>query len=111
MKMDLFWPINGKRIVGRKQLQANDNATHCAQAPAAKRAFLGSFPLCLSRACLGKKMHSIYKWLKKWRFSHRGGHHNLAVRSVDCAKRIISLFWSFPDVCPKPVLLKGSFLV
>eukprot|EP01046_Picozoa_sp_COSAG06_P003174 COSAG06_NODE_120_length_23106_cov_18.311862_16_plen_174_part_00 len=26
------------------------------------------FPLCLSRACLGKRMHFIYKWLKKCRF-------------------------------------------
>jgi hypothetical protein len=26
--------------------------------------------LCLSRACLGKKMHLIYKWRKKWRFSY-----------------------------------------
>ena len=29
------------------------------------------FSLCLSRACLGKMMHFIYKWLRKWRFSHR----------------------------------------
>jgi len=28
------------------------------------------FSLCLSRACLGKIMHFIYKWLKKCRFSH-----------------------------------------
>jgi hypothetical protein len=26
------------------------------------------FPLCLSRACLGKMITFIYKWLKKWRF-------------------------------------------
>eukprot|EP01046_Picozoa_sp_COSAG06_P037656 COSAG06_NODE_4273_length_4410_cov_5.289754_7_plen_54_part_00 len=26
------------------------------------------FSLCLSRACLGKIMHFIYKWLKKCRF-------------------------------------------
>jgi hypothetical protein len=26
------------------------------------------FSLCLSRACLGKMMHFIYKWLKKCRF-------------------------------------------
>jgi hypothetical protein len=26
------------------------------------------FSLCLSRACLGKRMHFIYKWLKKCRF-------------------------------------------
>ena len=29
------------------------------------------FSVCLSRACLGKIMHLIYKWRKKWRFSHR----------------------------------------
>jgi hypothetical protein len=34
-----------------------------------KRHFI-EFSLCLSRACLGKIMHFIYKWLKKWRFSH-----------------------------------------
>jgi hypothetical protein len=26
------------------------------------------FSLCLSRACLGKMMHFIYKWRKKWLF-------------------------------------------
>eukprot|EP01046_Picozoa_sp_COSAG06_P009441 COSAG06_NODE_494_length_15057_cov_7.707782_8_plen_66_part_00 len=26
------------------------------------------FSLCLSRACLGKIMHGIHKWLKKCRF-------------------------------------------
>ena len=26
--------------------------------------------LCLSRACLGKMFVLIYKWRKKWRFSH-----------------------------------------
>ena len=26
------------------------------------------FSLCLSRACLGKIIHFIYKWLKKCRF-------------------------------------------
>ena len=26
--------------------------------------------LCLSRACVGKKMHYMYKWHKKWRFSY-----------------------------------------
>jgi len=34
-----------------------------------KRHFI-EFSLCLSRACLGKIMHFIYKWLKKCRFSH-----------------------------------------
>ena len=29
------------------------------------------FSLCLSRACLGKMMHFIYKWRKKWRFFYR----------------------------------------
>jgi hypothetical protein len=29
------------------------------------------FSLCLSRACLGKTIHFIYKWRKKWRFPHR----------------------------------------
>ena len=28
------------------------------------------FSLCLSRACLGKMFVFIYKWRKKWRFSH-----------------------------------------
>eukprot|EP01046_Picozoa_sp_COSAG06_P026514 COSAG06_NODE_2284_length_7174_cov_5.515336_2_plen_81_part_00 len=29
--------------------------------------------LCLSRACLGKKLHFIYKWLKKPVFSQVSG--------------------------------------
>ena len=29
------------------------------------------FSLCLSRACLGKIMHFIYKWLKNGRFPYR----------------------------------------
>ena len=28
------------------------------------------FSLCLSRACLGKMMHFMYKWRKKWRFPY-----------------------------------------
>jgi hypothetical protein len=35
---------------------------------ARKRPFF-EFSLCLSRACLGKKMNFIYKWLKKPVFS------------------------------------------
>jgi hypothetical protein len=30
------------------------------------------FSLCLSRACLGKITHFIYKWRKKCRFPHPG---------------------------------------
>jgi hypothetical protein len=31
--------------------------------------FFFEFSLCLSRACLGKMMHFMYKWhRKKWRF-------------------------------------------
>jgi hypothetical protein len=39
-----------------------------------KRAYL-EFSLCLSRACLGKKMIFMYKWLKKPVFApfRRGG--------------------------------------
>ena len=29
------------------------------------------FSPCLSRACLGKMIVLMYKWRKKWRFSHR----------------------------------------
>ena len=34
---------------------------------ATKRSFF-EFPLCLSRACLDKKITFIHQWLKKWRF-------------------------------------------
>ena len=34
------------------------------------------FSLCLSRACLGKMMHFIYKWQKKARFLTRGTIQN-----------------------------------
>ena len=36
-----------------------------------KTPFFFEFSPCLSRACLGKKIAFIYKWRKKWRFSHR----------------------------------------
>ena len=36
-----------------------------------KRHSFFEFSLCLSRACLGKMFSFIYKWRKKWRFSHR----------------------------------------
>jgi hypothetical protein len=39
------------------------------------------FPLCLSRACLGKMIVFIHKWRKKWRFSH----HNCIYATTLCA--------------------------
>jgi hypothetical protein len=36
-----------------------------------KNATLFEFSLCLSRACLGKMTHFVYKWHKKCRFSHQ----------------------------------------
>jgi hypothetical protein len=36
-----------------------------------KTPLLFEFSLCLSRACLGKKIVFIYNWRKEWRFSHR----------------------------------------
>jgi hypothetical protein len=44
------------------------------------------FSLCLSRVCLGKVMHFIYKWLKK----------SLSVRAFPCA-------------CPEPVMANIRF--
>ena len=35
---------------------------------AMRNAIFFEFSLCLSRACLGKMTHFIYKWRKKWRF-------------------------------------------
>jgi hypothetical protein len=37
----------------------------------AENGIVFEFSLCLSRACLGKIMHFIYKWLKKCRFPHQ----------------------------------------
>eukprot|EP01046_Picozoa_sp_COSAG06_P049376 COSAG06_NODE_7589_length_2449_cov_18.841769_2_plen_191_part_00 len=43
-------------LLGREHFQLRENGTFF------------EFSLCLSRACLGKIMHSIYKWRKKCRF-------------------------------------------
>ena len=59
---------------GVARLAANRAALHATAALTEalhKTPLFFEFSLCLSRACLGKKMHFIYKWLKKWRFSHR----------------------------------------
>ena len=67
------------------------------------------FSLCLSRACLGKIMHFIYKWLKKCRFLACGVVYQ--VEQVSCLfENASSPFLSecFPYyVCPEqPVLIK-----
>jgi hypothetical protein len=38
--------------------------------------------LCLSRACLGKMIVFIYKWRKKWRFSHQPESPMVRVRKA-----------------------------
>jgi hypothetical protein len=49
--------------------------------PASRKRHFLEFALCLSRACLGKIMHFIYKWRKKCRFlarvQHQGGQRSL----------------------------------
>jgi hypothetical protein len=61
------------------------------------------FSLCLSRACLGKKMHFIYKWLKKWRFSHR-------CKRLDCPAVPPNL-GALSHACPEPVLANDRFFL
>ena len=68
--------------------------------------------LCLSRACLGKKMIFIYKWRKKCRFSRT---HAVGQACGFCPEPFggwtyLQKQCSFLAVsCPKPVLVKRSF--
>ena len=80
--------------------------------------FFLSFSLCLSRACLGKKMNFSIEWRKKGRrFSHHVPHRHLehrhaAIGTGGACKKTHHLFFEcFPYVCPEPVLIKRSFLV
>jgi hypothetical protein len=50
--------------------------------PAKNATLFFEFSLCLSRACLGKMFSFIYKWRKKWRFSHRDVTQALCGRKV-----------------------------
>eukprot|EP01046_Picozoa_sp_COSAG06_P012596 COSAG06_NODE_745_length_12649_cov_128.650916_3_plen_94_part_00 len=58
-----------------------------------KTALFFGFSLCLSRACLGKIMHFIYKWLKKCRFLTAERLHTL--RLTGSIRRVI-------NACPPP---------
>ena len=44
--------------------------------------FSFEFSLYLSRACLGKIMHFIYKWRNKWRFLTCGSGEVIVARNV-----------------------------
>ena len=46
----------------------------CPKAPPEKMAAFFEFSLCLSRACLGKKIALIYKWLKTTAFAYIRRH-------------------------------------
>ena len=71
---------------------AADDDGDSAGASATKRAFL-EFSLCLSRACLGKKIAFTFDWLKKTVFSP-------GTRSSGI-ERVVSLFeCSFPMSVP-----------
>jgi hypothetical protein len=55
------------------QQAANANAQKQSLAHNVCALLFFEISLCLSRACLGKMMHFMYKWRKKWgfRFPHR----------------------------------------
>ena len=83
--------------------------------------------LCLSRACLGKMIIYIYKWLKKECFSHPSSARSSqrAVEAAGTARKARQLFqrcfssvryfqfrfhaWS--SLCPKPVLAGLSWQI
>jgi|EP01046_Picozoa_sp_COSAG06_P069213 hypothetical protein len=78
--------------------------------PCEKRHSFFEFSLCFSRACLGKTMHFIYKRCKKWRVSYlaSAAPPGVCVRAQKSTGGFV--LWSFPYVCPEPVLVKSSFL-
>jgi hypothetical protein len=66
------------------------------------------FSLCLSRACLGKIMHFIYKWRKKCRFLTVV---RMSLPAVSFALHKTPFPLNFSDVCFEPALVKRSLLV
>jgi len=80
-----------KKKFFRTRKPMNEGSSRKTFEPAGKRRrksglFL-EFSLCLSRACLGKMMHYVYKWRKKWRFYSPG----CAAAVVLCAPRVMPL--------------------
>ena len=63
----------------KRRLPSRDRRDKRLPVPAINRAVVTlqqiglflEFSLCLSRACLGKMFVFTYRWLKRWRFSHR----------------------------------------
>jgi len=75
--------------------------------------FYEFFP-CLSRACLGKMMHFIYKWLKKTVFSPASevaSTQTSMLTPATAGNASASQLFPMYLVCPEPVLVKRSFLV
>jgi hypothetical protein len=78
--------------------------------PARKRHFF-ELSLCLSRACLGKRMHFIYKWRKKCRFLTDEEVHQHVRRHEDVDAEVAlrkngGLFVSFPLCLSRACLVK-----
>jgi hypothetical protein len=61
------------------------------------------FSLCLSRACLGKKMTFIYKWLKKCRF--------LTVTQPVSTAFTSTLLWKYSRAHVKVIMLSAALLM
>jgi len=57
--------------------------------PCKKRHSFFECSLCLFRACLGKMIVYIYKWRKKWRFSHRNGERTVHMALVNALRPIV----------------------
>ena len=81
------------------------------------RLFLSALSLCLSRACLGKTIVLINKWLKKDRFLALLTTSFSPVRSSDvpssCRRKRHNLVSTTLPlcVCPEPVLAKTALLL
>jgi hypothetical protein len=66
-----------------------------------KNGIFFQFSLCLSRACLGKIIVFIYKWLKKWHFSQS----MMIMWRVTKEKKYRDAAWSVPFLSAFPMFV------
>jgi hypothetical protein len=76
-KSDRCWVHFQNHRVDSWQPHTVSSRTHLTVDVLRKTPLFFEFSLCLSRACLGKMFVLMYKWRKKWRFSHHQGHEDV----------------------------------
>jgi hypothetical protein len=81
-----------------------------------KRHSFFEYSLCVSRACLGKMIVLMHKWLKKRRFSHRVSNNPDAaprLGALECQRPALCQVvrcgsrWDRPVRCPAPFVPRG----